>query len=378
MLGGIYMKKLFTAFLIAVCALSAPVVAAEIAPLIPTDITVIIDLPSNAISVPSVNVNGRMLVQIRDVAESIGADVYWDEQTQKVTLKRASKVLELTIGSDIMMVNGTGVTLDAASTIVDGRTYVPIRAVMEQFSQKVNWDEVSRTISINENFDEIWNTNLNLWILALNAHFTYRYYGYDNPDLSYYLSPSVRTKNVVTNSRNALSRDYECDSREELIEIIVRMTENGHNTSFMRDAALVNSLTESEYEVLLSLSSYTDRYMWENVKNMSAKWGDRGIVAWDLYRMANLTGVGYRAGYLEFEEIYELVRPIVKKMQSTFSSWDEANDNYLDGYAYWSRTDFSKEDSDYYKRKQGFADLREYEKTHGVLFDDTLWGKPVE
>ncbi|MCL2046918.1 MAG: hypothetical protein FWG88_11105, partial [Oscillospiraceae bacterium] len=34
---------------------------------------------------------------------------------------------------------------------------------------------------------------------------------------------------------------------------------------------------------------------------------------------------------------------ISEKLRYYFSSWDEAYDNYLDGYAWWSRADISNE-----------------------------------
>ena len=48
-------------------------------------------------------------------------------------------VVKLTIGQDIMTVNGQAVQLDAAPEIVNGRTFLPLRAIAEIFGATVEW-----------------------------------------------------------------------------------------------------------------------------------------------------------------------------------------------------------------------------------------------
>ena len=45
------------------------------------------------------------------------------------------------------------------------------------------------------------------------------------------------------NCRDTLSRSWSVENREDLIETITSMTFSGHNSSFLYDAALVNSLS---------------------------------------------------------------------------------------------------------------------------------------
>ena len=94
--------------------------------------------------------------------------------------------------------------------------------------------------------------------------------------------------------------------------------------------------------------------------------------------MFHLAGWGYLAGYLELEEVYLLVEPVAQRLKDTFSSWDEATENYMDGYAYWSRTDISKENTVYKQRLQIYETLKSEQAVNGLLFNPDVWTQPVK
>lgn len=56
--------------------------------------------------------------------------------------------LTLRIGSPVMTVNGAAVTLDTAPIIIESRTLVPIRAVVEALGGTVSWDDSARRVGI--------------------------------------------------------------------------------------------------------------------------------------------------------------------------------------------------------------------------------------
>ena len=98
--------------------------------------------------VPPQIINGRTLVPMRKIFESLGATVDWDGNTRTATSVREDKTIILTIDSYTMYVNGKSVTLDVAPCIIDGRTLVPARAVSEAFNLKVDWDNDTRSVLI--------------------------------------------------------------------------------------------------------------------------------------------------------------------------------------------------------------------------------------
>ncbi len=93
-------------------------------------------------------VEGRTLVPLRAIFESLGADIVWDEATQTVTAQKGDLSIALTIGSDKMTVGGEVKTLDVSAQVVDGRTLVPVRAISEAFGCNVAWDEEMQTVVI--------------------------------------------------------------------------------------------------------------------------------------------------------------------------------------------------------------------------------------
>ncbi len=92
--------------------------------------------------------NDRTLVPLRFLGESLGAEVVWEEQTKTVTYITEEVEIMLQIGSDIGLVNGIAVKLDAAPQIINGRTMVPLRFISETLGYEVIWEKETRGIYI--------------------------------------------------------------------------------------------------------------------------------------------------------------------------------------------------------------------------------------
>ena len=93
-------------------------------------------------------VNGRTLLPIRAVVEAMGGEVSWIADTKTTVLKKGEDTVELTIGSDTAYLNGKGDKLDAAPVIMNGRTMLPLRFVAESFGFKTDWDAETKSITI--------------------------------------------------------------------------------------------------------------------------------------------------------------------------------------------------------------------------------------
>ncbi|MBT9157221.1 MAG: Oligopeptide-binding protein AppA [Firmicutes bacterium] len=84
--------------------------------------------------------NGRTLVPMRAIFESLGAQVHWDDATSTVTAYRREAAIALQIGNRTAWVNGPSRQLDVPPIIVGGRTMVPLRFVAEALGATVGWD----------------------------------------------------------------------------------------------------------------------------------------------------------------------------------------------------------------------------------------------
>ncbi len=97
---------------------------------------------------PPVISSGRTLIPVRAIAASLGATVLWDEREQKITIQKGTTVIEFEIGDDSMKVNGTSTDLDVPPQIINGRTVIPLRAMVESLGLQVDWDEKIQVLEI--------------------------------------------------------------------------------------------------------------------------------------------------------------------------------------------------------------------------------------
>lgn len=95
--------------------------------------------------IPKVNVT---MVPLRVISESLGAEVYWDQNFQTATILKDDTVLSMTINQTTALVNDSSIPLDASVQNKQGRVMVPLRFVSEQLGLKVNWEQATRTITL--------------------------------------------------------------------------------------------------------------------------------------------------------------------------------------------------------------------------------------
>ena len=92
--------------------------------------------------------NGSSFLPVRFVAESLGANVEWDEAARKVIVIKEDIKIVITIGADTAKVNNETVVLDYPAFIENDRTYTPIRFVAEKLGGSVDWNSDKQLIII--------------------------------------------------------------------------------------------------------------------------------------------------------------------------------------------------------------------------------------
>ncbi|MCL2366666.1 MAG: copper amine oxidase N-terminal domain-containing protein [Oscillospiraceae bacterium] len=104
--------------------------------------------PVSFVDQPPVIIDGRTLVPVRGVFEALGFEVDWESSTQRATLTREGDTVVITVGSAAFTTNGVTHTLDVPAQIINGRTMLPFRAVVESVGYSVGWDAASQTVVI--------------------------------------------------------------------------------------------------------------------------------------------------------------------------------------------------------------------------------------
>lgn len=155
-------------------------------------------------------------------------------------------------------------------------------------------------------------------------------------------------------------------SRRDLLNTVISMTIAGHNDSFLSDAVMFAETSQSERDEFAAAVG-TNGFMVQETCDIYQKWGERGIICWDEFRMANLIQWGYNAGYITKDEAYALLEPVLAIVAAYFDTWEEAYDNYLDGYAWWSRSDITNG-----KERPREGTLDNIFILYPDVFDDTL------
>lgn len=92
--------------------------------------------------------NNRTLVPVRFVAETMGAKVGWEADTQSVPIEKDDQRIRLTIGESQALVNDRVVEFDTQAVMSGGRTLVPLRFVSEVLGAEVKWDGGTSTVFI--------------------------------------------------------------------------------------------------------------------------------------------------------------------------------------------------------------------------------------
>ncbi|HHW03253.1 MAG TPA: AMIN domain-containing protein [Thermoanaerobacterales bacterium] len=98
--------------------------------------------------VAPVIVNGRTMVPLRVISENLGASVYWDNAQRMVKVTTSTKTILLVINNKKAVINDQEVTLDAPAIIIEGRTMVPLRFIGESLGAGVFWDSAQRRVVI--------------------------------------------------------------------------------------------------------------------------------------------------------------------------------------------------------------------------------------
>lgn len=125
------------------------------------DITVFVNGNKLEFDVPPMIVDGRTLVPFRAILEALGAEVEYDAEYQAIYGATLGKRLTMLIGYNVVNINSCIINIEIPPQIVNDRTLVPLRVVSECLGADVSWDAYNRRIDIVASDDQFidWNDN---------------------------------------------------------------------------------------------------------------------------------------------------------------------------------------------------------------------------
>lgn len=100
--------------------------------------------------IPPVVKSGTTLIPVRAVVESLGANVNWDAASNTVTITKGDKTFVFDLNNSKVYVNGTEVTISMPAMEISNRTFVPLRFIAESLGVKINYDNNTGNIDIED------------------------------------------------------------------------------------------------------------------------------------------------------------------------------------------------------------------------------------
>jgi hypothetical protein len=137
------MKKHFT-----VALATASLTASLLAPASAETVTTTLDGRLLQFDQPAIMQDGRVMVPLRGIFESLGAVVLFNSATQQIKATKGSKLVQLSLGSRQAYVDGRMITLDVPANTLGGRTLVPLRFVSEALGADVRWMPATHTVAL--------------------------------------------------------------------------------------------------------------------------------------------------------------------------------------------------------------------------------------
>lgn len=157
-------------------------------------------------------IDGRTLVPVRTIFEKLGLEVGWDDETRTVIGKNNGMEIKLPVGNKKATKNGLEIELDVPSSIIEGRTLVPVRFIAESLGAEVDWDEETKTVIISENIlkkklDEKVTFNYDIKVFTIYSFMNYTGYDVENNKAYHEIRGMVR-KDLKSKDINLSDNNY--------------------------------------------------------------------------------------------------------------------------------------------------------------------------
>jgi hypothetical protein len=93
-------------------------------------------------------ITGKTMVPFRPLFEALGAQVDYDLVHKAITAEKDDIKIELMIGDKIGKKNGAEINMGTAPVLIKGTSYVPLRFIAESLEAEVAYDQATQVITI--------------------------------------------------------------------------------------------------------------------------------------------------------------------------------------------------------------------------------------
>ncbi|QGQ96634.1 hypothetical protein EHS13_18005 [Paenibacillus psychroresistens] len=100
------------------------------------------------LELPPVIIKGTTYITVRPLSEAFKSTVVWDDSDQTVTITNDQTTIICQIDNPIASVNGNEVRLTEPPRLLEHRTIVPLRFIVESLGLTIAWQDLTQTIEI--------------------------------------------------------------------------------------------------------------------------------------------------------------------------------------------------------------------------------------
>lgn len=237
-------------------------------------------------------------------------------------------------------------------------------------SEVIGTAEPTAPAEIDHNEEE--NSNLGQWGRAMGSVLIYL-----NDGSPYYFGGYMATEDNKKSAVNILKSSWNINSRKELLAQIQLLLQTGDRKSFYQEAEDMAHMSEKDLKRAMKQLTGDLLIHYQMVQYNWETWKKNGLLAWDMCRISHLVQWGYIAGYLDNREAQALIEPAAKKLKAKFSSWEEVQNNWLDGYCLFADIDRKASHSDYTNRRALYEKLKAEQTKEDLLYDDSLFTSEI-
>ncbi len=155
-----------------------------------------------------------------------------------------------------------------------------------------------------------------------------------------------------------MKRDWGIETREEYLNMLQWLLDDGHNRSYMQMQDHLNALSENAIDAYIHTYSHNlDRQnCLKLVRNYRNTLSIGGIGAWDDGRYVSICRWGASLGLFSEEECWDKIHQVSLRVQQSYDSWYSFALSYIAGRQFWrndATESFAKDEMDVVRRLTG-------------------------
>ncbi|WP_317854693.1 N-acetylmuramoyl-L-alanine amidase [Chakrabartyella piscis] len=97
---------------------------------------------------PAVSIDGRTMLPMRVIAEALGCEVLWVAETSQAFIMSDDYAIAFSADADVAMKNGVAFDLDVPAMNINDRMMLPVRALADALDLDLTWVDATRTVAI--------------------------------------------------------------------------------------------------------------------------------------------------------------------------------------------------------------------------------------